>query len=185
MKQISLISIMLIFLASSAFAVLQDNSDGTVTQIRDDGSVLMWLQDANYALTSGYNDGWMTWDEAFIWIETLNNSKYLGYNDWRLPTTLPGTDMTFSFDGSTDHGYNNTVTEMGYLFYSELGNLGRYDITGNEYSENWFTNSGLFINIQANAQNQDSYWSTTEYTPLTRVWYFRYTPRGRPPWPFV
>ena len=33
-----------------ANAVLADNNDGTITQIRNDGSALMWLKDANYAV---------------------------------------------------------------------------------------------------------------------------------------
>jgi hypothetical protein len=36
------------------YVSLVDNGDGTITQTRNDGSVLMWLQDANYIVTSGY-----------------------------------------------------------------------------------------------------------------------------------
>jgi len=56
----------------SAHAYLIDNLDGTITQIRDDGSSLMWLKEANYAYTSGYDsDGRMTWVEAMAWAEQL------------------------------------------------------------------------------------------------------------------
>jgi hypothetical protein len=56
MKKISIIAclVMGLFVVNSADALLVDNYDGTVTQYRNDGSVLMWMQDANYALTSGY-----------------------------------------------------------------------------------------------------------------------------------
>ena len=71
-------------------AILIDNLDGTVTQIRVDGSILMWLEDANYAFTSGYDsDGLMAWDQANDWIGTLNASNRLKYNDCRLPDTNP------------------------------------------------------------------------------------------------
>jgi len=110
---------------------LIDNEDGTITQIRYDGSRLMWLKDANYAQTSGYDaDGRMTWDEALAWIASLNSSNHLGYNDWRLPAPLPvnatSYDLDWSCDGSTDIGYNITSpnSEMSYMYYVELGNLG-------------------------------------------------------------
>jgi hypothetical protein len=48
---------------------------------------------------------------------------------------------TWSYDGSTDLGYNqsapgstypgSTGSEMAYMFYYELGNLGLRDINGN------------------------------------------------------
>ena len=184
MKKISLISTMLIFLASSAFAVLQDNDDNTVTQIRNDGSLLMWLQDANYAMTSGYDaDGLMTWNDAITWIGILNSSNYLGYDDWRLPDTSPINGSTFdyssSFDGSTDLSYNisapgsayprSTSSDMAYMFYTELGNKGYYDISGDSPQPDWgLVNTGPFANLQNYA-----YWSNTEYAPnLNEAWFF-------------
>ena len=62
-----LIAFVIMFgLTVSAYAVLINNLDGTVTQNRVDGSSLMWLQDANYANTSGYDTflgGRMNWFE--------------------------------------------------------------------------------------------------------------------------
>ena len=58
---------------------LTDNSDGTVTEIRSDGSVLMWLKDADFSQTDGYDaDGLMTWDEAIAWITYLNTTDFDG-----------------------------------------------------------------------------------------------------------
>jgi len=172
-----IIPLLVILLTSSvpAYALLQDNLDGTVTQTRNDGSQLMWLKDANYAKTSGYDaDGWMDWYQAQAWISYLNNSNHLGYNDWRLPINLPVNgstyDYTLTFDGSTDRSVNisapgtiyagTTASEMAYLYYVELDNLGRWDIYGNDYQPGWgLVNTGLFTNMDANWAN----WSGTEY----------------------
>ncbi|MBI5376806.1 MAG: DUF1566 domain-containing protein [Candidatus Schekmanbacteria bacterium] len=53
-----------------------DNDDETVT---DNLTGLMWTKDGN--LPNGYK----TWQEALDYIASLNNSNYLGFNDWRLP----------------------------------------------------------------------------------------------------
>ena len=46
-------------------AELIDYGDGTITQIRDDGSQLMWMQNSNYAMTSGFDpDGQITQSDA-------------------------------------------------------------------------------------------------------------------------
>jgi len=122
----------------SAHAYLIDNGDGTITQIRDDGSSLMWLKDANYAYTSGYDlDDGMGWKEAMTWAEQLN---YGGYNDWRLPTALNG-------DGSGPcEGSNCSGSEMGNLYYIEGVTL---------------STPGLFS--FANVDNSSSiWWSSTE-----------------------
>jgi hypothetical protein len=157
MNKIGSIILLSIFcLSSFANATLVDNADGTITQIRDDGSMLMWLKDANM---SGLLDG----ASAFSWAYTLS---YAGHDDWRLPYTLPvnGTNYNYdwSTDGSTDFGYNvsapgspyagSTGSELAYMYYTELGNLtdttppyeglqntGPFDLQpGSYWSETWF-----------------------------------------------
>ncbi len=76
-----------------ANATLWDRGGGL---IYDDVLNITWLQDANYAKTWGYDaDGRMTWSQAMTWADQL---VYAGYDDWRLPRTLP-------VNGSS---YNNT-----------------------------------------------------------------------------
>ncbi|RJQ49795.1 MAG: DUF1566 domain-containing protein [Nitrospiraceae bacterium] len=160
-------------LAVSAIASLQDNSDGTVTQTRSDGSMLMWLKDANYSKTSGYDaDGRMTWVQAQGWINYLNSSGYLGYSDWRLPYALPvnGTSYVITgnnYDGSIDYGYNITSpdSELAYMFYTELGNTGRYDIFGQPQTGYGLSNRGPFAGLLSSY-----YWSGSEYG--SSVWVF-------------
>lgn len=147
--------VLALFLISTADAKLIDNNDGTVTQIRNDGSILMWLKDANYAFTSGYDaDGWLTWAEANTWIDYLNTNNHLGYNDWRLPTTQQP-DPTCSDQSFGSYGSNCSGSEMGHLYYIE----------GVTYS-----NQGFFNNIQVGSW----YWTSTDYIvePDQHAWEF-------------
>ncbi len=51
-----------------------DTGDGTVT---DRSTGLMWTQSDS--------DSGMNWGDALSWVQTKNESNYLGHNDWRLP----------------------------------------------------------------------------------------------------
>ena len=72
--------VMVMGFASLGNATLQDRGGGL---IYDDAHGLTWLQDANYAVTSGYVTGGMDWYTAMAWADQLT---YAGYTDWRLPT---------------------------------------------------------------------------------------------------
>jgi hypothetical protein len=169
--------------AVSAHAMLVNNLDGTVTQTRIDGSRRMWLLDGNTPVTSGYDgDGFMTWNQSLSWAASLNSSSYLGYDDWRLPDILPvnGISMNFTqtYDGSTDRGWNNsapgsafpgsTGSELAYMYYYELGNLGYYYTDGSSPQPGWgLSNTGPFNNLQAT----NVYWSrTTTGAPGGHAW---------------
>lgn len=140
----SLILLMMLFVMSvSANAALVDNGDGTIT---DTDRGIMWLQDANYAMTSGYDaDGRMTWDESMTWADTL---IYAGFDDWRLPSAL-------NSDGSGPCSVFETCTdsEMGHLYYIE-------EIT--------LSSPGPFTNINQN------YWANTRWDPNPAIaaWHF-------------
>jgi len=85
-----------------ANATLIDRGTG---MIYDTDQGITWLQDANYAATSGYDDdGDMNWEIAMEW---ANQLEYGGYEDWRLPNT-PGTTSGFISEG-----------EMGHLYWNE------------------------------------------------------------------
>ncbi len=51
-----------------------DNNNGTIT---DNATGLMWSKDDS--------ERRMNWPEALAYVQTLNEQKYLGYSDWRLP----------------------------------------------------------------------------------------------------
>jgi hypothetical protein len=131
--------VMVIGWTVSAQAVLSDLGGGL---IYDDDLNITWLQDANYAQTSGFDaDGLMHWSTAMAWAADLD---YGGYSDWRLPSAL-------NQDGSGPClGSNCTDSEMGHLYYTDLGNLAGGPLT----------NTGLFTNLQP-----FFYWSGMEFAP--------------------
>lgn len=114
--------------ATAATAVFEYDTDLNIT----------WLRDWNA-------NGLMDWDTAMIWASTLTVGTYSG---WRLPKRDPSCGSNYSCTGS----------EMGYLWYTELGN----SASGPP------TNTAPFINIQSNV-----YWTGTEYEPdLSEAWRF-------------
>jgi Protein of unknown function (DUF1566) len=56
-----------------------DNGDETVTDLE---TQLMWKQTDSYQDTSK----WLNWYEALDFIRKLNNTKFAGFNNWRLPS---------------------------------------------------------------------------------------------------
>lgn len=156
--------------SSPAHAALYDRGNG---MIYDSSQNITWLQDANYANTSGYTTtnfaGRMTWDQATAWADQL---VYGGYDDWRLPSAgLSGTATCSTaanyatcpdkFNGAYDTSYNNSRSEIGHLFL-ELDNKANYTINGIEVapSERGFLNT-TFVdsNSQKNVSFNNVQWS--------------------------
>ena len=130
--------------------------------IYDDDLDITW-----YDFTNAGN----SWQNQVNW--ALGLSVTFGsttYDDWRLPSTVDG-PFVFGWDGTTTAGYNITNSEMGHLFYTELGNLGYYAIDGTNPQPGWgLTNTGDFQNLSAS-----DYWSGTGYAADTSMaWDFRF-----------
>src|SRR5215471_4104466 len=71
-------------LPTVAYAALYDRGHGL---IYDSVLNITWLQDAQYAQTSGVDsDGLFTWSDAEAWVNQLN---YMGISGWRLPSLTP------------------------------------------------------------------------------------------------
>lgn len=137
---------------NAAQAALVDRGGG---MIYDTDRNITWLKDANYARTSGYDaDGLMTWSQAMTW---AGNLSYGGYSDWRLPTTLQPDATCSTQSGGVSNGYNCTGSEIGHLFYTELGGVAGQSITTTHN-----TNYNLLQNVWPYF-----YWSGTEYAPNT------------------
>ena len=116
--------------------------------IYDDVANLTWLQDANYAKTSGYDaDGLINWDQANAWAGSLNID---GVTGWRLPG---GPMLGF--------GTNQTASEMGNLFYNVLGGM-EWTTIGTTHNANY----NLFKNVQFG-----NYWSGVEFDS-SNAWNF-------------
>lgn len=109
---------------------------------------ITWLADANYALTSrnGYTvngrltSGAMSWITSHLMVNTLiisDNFNHISYDNWRLPSAL-------NQDGTgTCTGSNCTGSEMGHLFYTELGG-----VAGQSIHITHNANYNLFSNIK-------------------------------------
>jgi len=140
--------IFLLLLSFNATAALYDRGNGL---IYDNVLDITWLQDANYAQTSGYDaDGRMDWDASITWAKHL---EYGGYDDWRLPSAgNPPPPSFFPMPLSTG--------EMGHMFYNNLGNAAGFSIQNNVS----FTNAtyGGGAESFVNAQNSP-YWLDEEY----------------------
>lgn len=148
-----LVAMLILFGAvTGAHAILIDRGGGMIYSTDLD---VTWLQDANYAKTSGYDeDGMMTWDAAHAWVSNLS---YGGYQDWRLPTFDPD---------NPDARTNPTLLhEMGYLSYVELNNPGN--------GSDDLQNAGPFINLMPDQNNNVGpwFWSGTETSP-NNAWRF-------------
>lgn len=114
--------------AGVAQATLHDRGGGL---LYDDVLDVTWLQDANYARTSGFHPtGKMSWAEASKWVDTLSYHdpvRKVDHTGWRLPRVKPvnGKEFQHQFrlDGSTDEGYNilSLNSEFSYMYYVNLG----------------------------------------------------------------
>jgi hypothetical protein len=133
----------LVLAFGNAQATLFDRGGGL---IYDDVLNITWLQDANYAATSGYVlSGTMTWAMAINWAAGLSyydNVRNVTYSDWRLPQTFVNR-----------FGYNNTDVELGHLFYTDLGGVAKTSIFSVHNS-----NLSLFINLK------DDYWFSNDFS---------------------
>jgi len=138
--------------------LFDDGFGGKVHLIYDDDLGITWLGDANFGEGSAFDDGnsptdgRMTWDNAVSWADSLTVG---GFTDWRLPITNPACGI----------GFNCTSSEMGHLFYSDLGGTADHSILTSDDPD-----LALFSNIQTS-----DYWSGTAYAGLSyEAWYFNF-----------
>lgn len=201
----------LVFAAGFAQAELIDRGGGL---IYDTTLNVTWLQNANPGAGSIYDNGWnptdgrMSFENARSFAASYSYvANGVTYSDWRLPhgidfisgmpdpvldgVVLPtppfsGTGCDWQFSGY-DCGYNMAPrsSELVYLFYVDLGNLGQYfdnvadPTTGiarpGVQGINWgLVNPGPFVNFQ------DLYWNEI-VNPIdpSLAWRHFYTSNGR------
>jgi hypothetical protein len=155
MKKLMMLSCaMLLFfgMLGIANARLIDRGGGL---IYDDVLDITWLQDANYAYTSGYvqspSNGYMFWEDAKAWADGLayyDSVRDVTWDDWRLPRILPVNGDSYNifpnypgaYNGYYDNGYNvsapgsafpgSTGSELAYMYHINLGNRGYYNTSG-------------------------------------------------------
>ena len=165
------VACLFVVVSSSSHAALYDRGNGL---IYDDVLNITWMQDANYAQTSGYAaanavgapsnspnsidaDGRMGWSAANTWAAQL---EYGGFDDWRLA----------SAGNAPGFGYNVTTGELGHMFYNNLGNTAENSILGNVSFTDATPGGGTesFLNVQSSV-----YWYGEECAPDTNcAWGF-------------
>ena len=131
-------------LAGAAQAALQDrdlNGDLVTDAFYDTDLKITWLRDANV-------NGQMDWNTAVSWADGFS---FGGYNDWRLPTS------------DTCDGSFCASSEMGHLWYTELGNS----------APGPMTNTGNFQSLQSGL-----YWSGRDGFPGSNSAYGFHTSNG-------
>ena len=145
---------------------------GTATYDDGSGSAdynLIWDDDnnGNSVVWLDYTNAGTTWAAQNSWAAGLNTALTYniepewtvdwGSNDWRLPSTVDG-PYESGYDGTTTGGYNITNSEMGHLFYTELGNPGFKGTDGVVPFEYGLKNTGDFVNLV-----DYWYWSGTDF----------------------
>jgi len=145
--------------ATVASADLQPRLGGAA--VYDTDLNVTWLANANLAASNSFGTagidsaGRMSWSTAQNWIASLNQARYLGFSNWR----LPGTPAS---DASCNGTFGCSGSEMGHLFYLELGGQAFMSIAAAHNS-----NYTLFSNFQDYA-----YWSSTNPADGSSAWTF-------------
>jgi len=150
------VGIVLLFslMTTEASAGLIDRGNGMIYDTIQD---ITWLQDANYAKTSGYDDdGKMSWQESMDWATQLT---FGGFADWRLFKASPE-DRGCSIQSSNiNTGFNCTKNELGHLFYNEFNLTSRQSILAATFDDEFdlFSNVQNYIYWAGNMENIPDY----------------------------
>jgi hypothetical protein len=119
----------------------------------DNGGGLVYDTDRNITWYVP-NLGPMTWSQAVSWVAGLSvsNANVNNVTGWRLPSAL-NQDGTGPCDG-----YDCSESEMGHLYYTELGNT----------AQERLANKGPFANLR-----KGNYWTALEWASFSgNAWAF-------------
>lgn len=73
-----------------------DNDDGTLTDTKYN---LMWLKQDSFQAEGK----WRSWKKAKKYVEKLNEKKFAGFADWRLPSSKDARNLYDHDSKNTDH----------------------------------------------------------------------------------
>lgn len=146
MKRLVLIVSMLMVFGVATLAQANNLIDRGGGLIYDSDLDITWLQDAGLG-------GQKTWGAAKTWADGLvyhDSVRNVDYDDWRLPMGI----------------YNAPVladTEMGHLYYTELGNI------------RWpMSNAVPFTNLLYTGTDVHSFWTDMEHVNLDYAFSFAF-----------
>lgn len=127
----------LIGISGNAGALLLDRGGGL---IYDEDQDITWLQNSGYAVATGdaRADTRMNWSQAVEWVDELeyyDSVRDVMLSDWRLPKTPDNPSVPLGL--ST--GINITTSEMGYMYYVNLGNQAGYQGLQNAGPFNYYS----------------------------------------------
>ena len=120
---------------------------------------ISWIADAGlqfsntFGLDTSSSSGFLSLSKAQEWIQAMNTSNYLGFNDWRLPTTLVP-DASCGASNPPTGSYNCAGSEMGHLFYDEFSGVAGQSIRS-------YLNTDPDVDLFSNFSNFSEYWSST------------------------
>lgn len=150
---------------SLSLVLLAATGDANATLITS-GSVEYGGTQRNLIYDTDLNITWLdysrdldTWYNQQSWAASLSLTiNGITYANWRLPFTVDG-QWVWGDDGTTTAGYNITTSEMGHLYYVELGNQpGPYQEDGEPLGGDYIQNTGPFQFLA-----HEGFWSATEY----------------------
>lgn len=148
---------LLLAAAPGADAELEPRLGGKL--VYDTDLNITWLADGNLPKSQGRGlaspSGAMRWDSARQYLALMNKEKYLGVSTWRFPRILPGCA-----------GYDCTYSELGHLFYLELGGQ-----AGSKLSASGDPDLVRFGNIEEGGGT--FYWG--EMTGGSNIWSFSFS----------
>lgn len=111
-----------------------DNNDDTISDV---GAGLMWMKyDSDYTDLSSYSSEYtqyytdpdyisgLSWSDALLWVQDVNNAAYLGYSDWRLPNAKE-LQALVDYTRSPDTTDSAAINELFYSsqIYNEAGDV--------------------------------------------------------------
>lgn len=126
-------SSLLVFLLIIPFVASADLTPQNGGQVLfDDDLNIVYLADMGLSLSQTFGvanigvNGEMNWFTAHDYIDAMNahdgGNGWLGINNWRLPdTVVPDPNCTSGIGSIPSTGRNCVLSEMGHLYYVELG----------------------------------------------------------------
>jgi hypothetical protein len=89
-----------------------DNENDTISDTKFN---LTWLKRDYYQI----REKWCSWNGAHKFVAKLNEKKYAGYDDWRLPTTKEARNL---YDHECkNYDFDDDIVHIDYLFPEGCG----------------------------------------------------------------